>query len=490
MVWNKELLKKMTPIVLLFVMTTGMLSGCGNDGPAIEARAQSISFAVAPELSLGGSVDLDATASSGLPIRYSTTTPDICTVDSDTASASAISVGLCVVTADQSGDTHFAPARQVRQELQVLFDPNQTISFGSAPVLSFGGTARVLATASSGLAVSYSSQTPTVCTVNSSGLVTDLTLGDCSIAADQDGLPEYQAAPQAVQTLAVTLPVVISVPDAPSEVSATSGATVDMVSVSVGATNSGGSPLTGYLVSAYLYTDNSPTTITATGASSPISVSCPGSCSGYVFRVKALNSLGEGAESTPAEVVTSYDVMTTFLEPDTQPKNSIFIGSFNLNSSNGSVSDLQGILSESMTGDQRAYPDDNMNWLTLKNQLSSVYEPSLGGYLVTTFLRETTNTFSANPLFNGTDGWTPGTGFALYADFPGTNPGNAYVRIFIDPDDPTAPLTQNQINKLAYADCSPSGMMGSTCMTGTTLAGYGTLGSMSGYPISQTIAPR
>jgi len=34
-------------------------------------------------------------------------------------------------------------------------------------------------------------------------------------------------------------------------------------------------------------------------------------------------------------------------------------------------------------------------------------------------------------------------------------------------------------------------MMGATCMTGTTEAGYGTVGTMGGYPASQvTAAPR
>ena len=58
--------------------------------------------------------------------------------------------------------------------------------------------------------------------------------------------------------------------------------------------------------------------------------------------------------------------------------------------------------------------------------------------------------------------------------------------IFV-PDDPLAPLTQAQINKLAYADCAPGGMMGAVCMTGTTVAGYGAVGTMGGYPVLQTI---
>lgn len=53
--------------------------------------------------------------------------------------------------------------------------------------------------------------------------------------------------------------------------------------------------------------------------------------------------------------------------------------------------------------------------------------------------------------------------------------------------DPLAPLTQAQIDQLAYADCAPEGMMGDDCMTGTSVAAHGTRGSMRGYPLSQTV---
>jgi hypothetical protein len=126
-----------------------------------------------------------------------------------------------------------------------------------------------------------------------------------------------------------------------------------------------------------------------------------------------------------------------------------------------------------------------MTWLPLNNQLSSVYEPALGGLLVTAFKLTTTNTLST---MGGGDGWSPGTGFGLYYSFPApTNPGNAYARIFVNTTNPTAALTQAQIDKLAYADCAPGGMMGGMCMTGTTVDGYGTIGTMSGYPFSQVI---
>jgi hypothetical protein len=187
--------------------------------------------------------------------------------------------------------------------------------------------------------------------------------------------------------------------------------------------------------------------------------------------------------------VTTYDVVETFYEPDTQPRNTIFQGSFDFDDATMTVSNLQGWLSESMTGDPSGSPVDDygMTWLNLTHQLSSV-PVTLGGVsglLVTTFLNDSTNTLST---MGGGDGWAPGSGMGLYYNFPGTNPGNAYAMIFVNTADPTAPLAQAQIDRLAYADCAPGGMMGATCMTGTTVAGYGTVGTMSGYPVSQTIA--
>ncbi len=194
------------------------------------------------------------------------------------------------------------------------------------------------------------------------------------------------------------------------------------------------------------------------------------------------------AHSANATVAT-YNVTETFYEPMTQPYNSIFIGSFTFDSETKTVSGLKGMLSESMTGMPMDMSMDggDMNWLSLTHQLSAVYDATLGGLLVTTFLNGNTNTLSDNPAFGGTDGWAPGSGMGLHYNFPGANPGNAYAMIFVNTTDPTAPLTQAQIDKLAYADCAPGGMMMATCMTGTTVAGYGTIGTMSGYPVSQVI---
>lgn len=195
---------------------------------------------------------------------------------------------------------------------------------------------------------------------------------------------------------------------------------------------------------------------------------------GGLLALLAVAPVGEAATKT-------YAVVVTFHEPDTQPNDTVFTGTFVFDDELDQVSSLQGRLTESMTG---LPTGGGMNELALSHQLSSVYDAALGGRLVTVFLNDSTNTLST---LGGGNGWAPGSGFGLYYGYPGANPGNAYVRIFVDTANPLVPATQARIDKLAYADCAPGGMMSATCMTGTTVAGYGTIGTMSGYPVSQTI---
>lgn len=196
----------------------------------------------------------------------------------------------------------------------------------------------------------------------------------------------------------------------------------------------------------------------------------------------------------------SFSVVTTFQEPQTQPRNTIFKGTFDYNEHTRTITKLQGQLSEAMT-DTNGMPidADHMVWLTLSHQLVSWYDAALGGTFAATFKNTTTNTFF-NDTVGATDFWSPQVGVdygGVFNGFPvkSRNPGNAYALIFV-PDDPLAALTTAQISKLAYADCVPTaaggmmmggGMMQSVCMTGTSVAGYGAAGTMDGYPVSQVI---
>lgn len=463
---------RMSKASALFVAAL-LLVGCGGrSGAAIKAIPQTISFSAAPPLFLNGTATVAAIASSGLAVSYSSITPAVCSVHALSGLTRAQTTGTCMIAADQSGNDEFAPAAQIVQSMTVILNPNQTISFGAAPGLSVYGSATVAATASSGLAVSYSSATPAICSVDSGGVVTDLLPGNCVIAANQAGNASYNPAPQTTQTLAVAAwSGALTVPSAPTGVTATLGNVADSVTVSfIGPASSGGSPITAYTATSV------PSGISVTGAASPLNVPCPAPCSGYAFTVVASNSSGSSLPSTAADVLTNYNVTATFYEPDTQPNNSIFTGSFTLDSTTRQVLNLKGALTESMTHINDGQP---MTAVPLAYQLSSVSDGQ-DGLLVTVFALNTANTFSEGGFAPGSQG--------LYYGYPSAkNPaaggtGNSYATIYVNLAQPTVVLTAAQVGKLAYADCAVGGMMGDVCMTG-----YAGIGTMGGFPWSQTI---
>jgi len=156
----------------------------------------------------GGSFSIspEATASSGLPVTYASTTPAVCTISGSIVSF--VSTGTCIITADQAGDSMFNPAPQVSQSITIVAAilNDQTINFPMQgnQVYKANGSFSINpeATASSGLPVSYSSQTPAVCSV-SGKIITMVALGNCNIAADQAGNASFSPAPQMVQSIAI-----------------------------------------------------------------------------------------------------------------------------------------------------------------------------------------------------------------------------------------------------------------------------------------------
>lgn len=453
--------------------------------PEPERRTQTLSFGAAPALRVGMQARVLAAASSGLTPSYSSLSASVCSADGS-GLVTGLGVGTCRIAANQAGDARWLAAAQSVLSFEVGPDPAQSISFSAMPVLTLGGTASVRATASSGLPVRYTSLSPAVCSINAgSGLITSLALGDCLIAADQPGNGVYNAATQ-VRVALSTQPGA-SPPGPPQGVSARLGGDVRSVLISLGAVDSGGSPISAYSV------QSQPAGITASGSSLPLRVSCPASCAGYRFTVAAVNARGAGPASAAAEVITEFDITTVFREPDTQPRDTIFIGRITLNSSTGQLSGLKGVLTESMTGAALgSAPLYDMVQVPLNYQLKSWSDAALGGSFAASFAKNSISTFAT---LGGGDGWSPAAGVAVggvYAGFPASYAGtvkNSYVLVFV-PQDPFAPLTPAQLAKLAYADCAPGGMMGATCMTGTSVAGYGALGTMSGYPLSQTLSPR
>ena len=175
-----------------------------------------------------------------------------------------------------------------------------------------------------------------------------------------------------------------------------------------------------------------------------------------------------------------FSIRQVFSEPDALAQDTVFEGTFSLDSITGTVSGLTGTLYQALTGTGAGEPPCyDMGPVFLSHQLSTVYDPFLGGAIVTVFRHPSVDTFEAT---SEGDTWTPAAGARRYFGYPGANPGNAYARVFIDVTDPTRALTEDQLLYLAYADCSPGGMFSDYCMSASDLGG-----TLGGVPLSQTI---
>jgi len=310
---------------------------------------------------------------------------------------------------------------------------------------------------------------------------------DAATPAKVDGGGAVDATTSALDTHALDVAVgafdaqaldaaVGGIPGAPTKLSVAPGSTAGSATVSFAPS------ATGETVATYTVTAN-PGSITASSATSPIVLSGLTPKTDYTFTVVATNGAGHSLPTTTGPLAF-YDVVETFTEPMTKPNNSIFAGTFTLDRAAKAVTNLTGLLTQSMTKVNGVYGSP-MTTVALDNQLSSVPATldAVDGLLVATFALTTTDTFTGG-------GFAPG-GTQYFGLNEGTpNNHNAYALIFVNLADPSAVITQGQLDKLAYADCTEGGMMMKTCMTGTTVNGYGRKGTMGGYPSSQVVSQR
>jgi len=97
---------------------------------------QTITFsgsAPTPTYAPGGSFPISATASSGLPVTYSSQTASVCTVSGNTTPATVqiLTAGTCTVQASQAGDDDYAAATSVTQDI-LIAKANQTALVATA----------------------------------------------------------------------------------------------------------------------------------------------------------------------------------------------------------------------------------------------------------------------------------------------------------------------------------------------------------------------
>lgn len=187
-------------------MANGIIGGTGT-----ALKTQTITFASPGNQTLGVAVPaLSATASSGLPVTITSTTPVVCKVAGNTLTL--VAAGTCSLSANQSGNASYNAAVAVVKSFTVASATGavltkQTITFTALSAQKVGTPATLSASSDSGLTVTFASSTPTVCSVSGNTL-TLLAAGNCTITADQAGNSSFAAAATVTRSVAVTNPAV------------------------------------------------------------------------------------------------------------------------------------------------------------------------------------------------------------------------------------------------------------------------------------------
>jgi len=246
----------------------------------------------------GGTYAMTATASSGLTpaLALLSGAGTVRSLAGSTVSFRA--AGTCTVIATQAGNGNYLSADPEDIQTIVVGSLNQSITFAQPANMEFGDPDLVLApTSSSGLTVTLSSETPSVCTV-SGRAVAIVAVGRCTVKATQAGDSRYAAASSEVRTF----DIVAATPNAPviRSASASSGA----ITVGFDAPSfDGGAPITAYRLTAtptgggQSVTDASCTTLACT-------INGLDNGTEYTVTVEASNTAGTGVASAPSPALT------------------------------------------------------------------------------------------------------------------------------------------------------------------------------------------
>src|SRR5262249_30003285 len=159
-------------------------------------------------LSVGQTVTVSATASSGLPVTFSIASGPGSFSGANNSILTATGPGSIVVAYDQAGNSKYNPAPTVTQTLVVnqVVKSNQTITFTAPATSSVGQTIPLSATASSALPVTFTidpSSTAGAGNISNGNTLNVTGVGSIVVDANQAGNSNYNPAPQVQQTIVV-----------------------------------------------------------------------------------------------------------------------------------------------------------------------------------------------------------------------------------------------------------------------------------------------
>ena len=283
----------------------------------ISASSQSINFLSSVPVSAvtGTTYTPRAISTSGLAVVFDVDSSNagVCSIASGVVTFA--SSGSCVITARQSGNSNFLAAPSATQTI-VAGKINQTILFPAISNKDFDSAAFLAgASVSSGRNVTYMSATPSVCEVNAStGTISVVTIGECSVTASSSGDSSYASASPVSRSFTIH-PVTAGKPSITSVSFGDSSVTVAFVAPSF----LGGDLIDGYQL---VGTSISGTVIKPDcGVSSPCTITGLTNGTSYTFTVAAINAAGIGPASNASPAITPATIPDAVSALRTTPGN-------------------------------------------------------------------------------------------------------------------------------------------------------------------------
>lgn len=164
---------------------------------------QSIAFGALADRAFGDPpFDVNATASSGLPVSF--TASGNCTVAGATATITG--AGNCTVTASQAGSTTYNPATPVPRSFSIAPANQSALSVTGPATATYGSAAQLTTSGGSGPgAVTYTAASSTACSVDPLTGVVTITRGHgtCEVSATKAGGVDYSPATSPVLSILV-----------------------------------------------------------------------------------------------------------------------------------------------------------------------------------------------------------------------------------------------------------------------------------------------
>jgi hypothetical protein len=151
---------------------------------------------------------LSATSTSGLPVVFQSFSQSACLVVGTIGNqyVQVVPSGApqtCVINAMQGGNATYAAAPYVQAGFNIN-KVTQTITFNQPSSMKVGTNKTLSASSTSGLSVSFSSYTPSICTISGGNTVNAVAVTTnqyCVIAANQSGNAIYAGATPVTKSL-------------------------------------------------------------------------------------------------------------------------------------------------------------------------------------------------------------------------------------------------------------------------------------------------